>query len=129
MTPGFHADSLAAALTVNDLQKSVAWYRDAVGFAVDREIEREGKVASVALRAGGVRILLNQDNGAKGLDRVKGEGLSLMLTTHQRVDETADRIVALGGTLVTPPSDTPWGTRAFRVRDPDGFLLVITSEK
>jgi hypothetical protein len=31
-----------------------------------------------------VRILLNQDDGAKGFDRVKGEGFSLMFTTAQR---------------------------------------------
>jgi uncharacterized glyoxalase superfamily protein PhnB len=26
------------------------------------------------------------------------------------------------------PVDTPWGVRMFRVRDPDGFRLTISSE-
>src|SRR5215212_3313362 len=79
----FRARSLGASLTVKDLEKSVAWYRDVVGFTVDRQMERQGKVMSVAIKAGAVRILLNQDDGAKGTDRAKGEGFSLLLTTAQ----------------------------------------------
>lgn len=123
----FHARSLAASLTVRDLQTSVAWYQDALGFSIDRRIEREGQLRAVALRAGDVRILLNQDDGAKGLDRVKGEGFSLMITTSQDVDGIAARIRAAGGTLDSEPADMPWGPRAFRVRDPDGYRFAISS--
>lgn len=119
--------ALAASLTVRDLDTSVAWYRDALGFAIDRRIERDGRVTSVAVRAGDVRILLNQDDGAKGMDRVKGEGFSMMITTSQPVDDVAARIKAHGGTLDTEPADMPWGVRAFRVRDPDGFRYAISS--
>lgn len=119
--------SLAASLTVRDLDASVAWYTGALGFAVDRRMERDGKVSSVALRAGDVRILLNQDDGAKGLERAKGEGFSLMITTSGSVDEVAERIRAHGGTLDSEPADMPWGVRAFRVRDPDGYRLAVSS--
>jgi uncharacterized glyoxalase superfamily protein PhnB len=112
---------------VRDLQASLAWYQDALGFAVDRRIEREGQLRGVALRAGDVRILLNQDDGAKELDRVKGEGFSLMITTSQDVDGVAARIRAAGGTLDSEPADMPWGPRAFRVRDPDGYRFAISS--
>ena len=125
----FRARALGASLTVKDLQTSVAWYRDAVGFTVDHQYERDGAVRAVALKAGAVRILLNQDDGAKGSDRAKGEGISLMLTTAQDVDEIAKRIKAHGGTLLTEPADMPWGARAFRVQDPDGFKLAISSER
>lgn len=123
----FCASALAASLTVKDLRTSLAWYRDVVGFAVDREYEREGKLLSVALRAGDVRILLNQDDGAKGPDRAKGAGFSLMLTTAQDVDGVAERIRENGGTLDTEPADMPWGARAFRLQDPDGFRFAISS--
>lgn len=123
----FRASALAASLTVQDLRTSLAWYRDVVGFTVDREYEREGKLLSVALRAGDVRILLNQDDGAKGLDRAKGAGFSLMITTAQDVDGIARRIRENGGTLASEPADMPWGGRAFRLQDPDGFRLAISS--
>lgn len=125
----FRARALEASITVKDLDRSVAWYRDAVGFTVLRTYERDGKVMSVALVAGAVRILLNQDDGKKGWDRSKGEGMSLQLVTSQSVDAIAARIKSTGWTLDTEPTDMPWGTRAFRLRDPDGFRLSISSER
>ncbi|HEX6040423.1 VOC family protein [Longimicrobium sp.] len=123
----FQGKALMASLTVADLDTSVAWYRDAVGFVIDQQHERGGRVLSVSLRAGDVRILLNQDDGSRGADRAKGEGFSLMITTDGSVDEVAGRIKAHGGTLDSEPADAPWGGRAFRVRDPDGFRLAIAS--
>jgi uncharacterized glyoxalase superfamily protein PhnB len=125
----FHARGLAASLTVRDLQASLAWYCDVVGFTIDRRMEHEGKLRSVAVRAGDVRILLNQDDGAKGWDRAKGEGLSLMFTTDQSVDAIAERIKAGGGVLVSEPADMPWGARAFRTQDPDGFRFAFSQEQ
>ena len=120
--------ALSASLTVKDLAKSLAWYRDVLGFTVDQKIEHEGKLRAISLRAGDVRILINQDDGAHGLDRVKGTGFSLMITTSQSIDAIARRIVEQGGTLVSQPADTPWGARVFRVQDPDGFRFAISSQ-
>jgi uncharacterized glyoxalase superfamily protein PhnB len=125
----FRARTLQASMTVNDLQKSVAWYRDVVRFTVEHEYERDGKVLAVALKAGFVEILLTQDDGARGTDRVKGQGISLQFTTAQDIDEIAAGIKERGGVLVTEPADMPWGARMFRVRDPDGFALVFSSER
>jgi len=125
----FRVREMTASLTVKDLTQSVTWYRDLLGFTVDREIEREGKLRAVAVKAGAIRLLLNQDDGAKGFDRVKGEGFSLQFITSQSVDDIANRIKSHGGTLETEPADMPWGVRAFRVRDPDGFKFAISSER
>lgn len=125
----FRATALNASLTVRDLEKSVAWYHDMIGFAIDQKHERGGKPIAVSLKAGLVRILLNQDDGARGLDRKKGEGFSLQFTTSQSVDDIAARIRQAGGTLDSEPTDMPWGARAFRLTDPDGFRLVISSER
>jgi len=124
-----HGLSLSASLTVEDVQASVAWYRDVVGFAVEQEHERGGRLVAVSLRAGDVRILVGQDDGAKGWDRVKGEGFSMQITTDQNVDQIANRIRNAGGTLDSEPTDMPWGARAFRVRDPDGFRLVLSTSR
>ena len=123
----FRGRTLSVSLTVKDLQKSLAWYTDVMGFAIDRKIEREGKLRGVALKAGDVQLAINQDDGARGWDRVKGEGFSLRITTDQSVDEIANRIKKLGGTLDSEPADMPWGARIFRLRDPDGFKLTISS--
>jgi uncharacterized glyoxalase superfamily protein PhnB len=124
----FRGRALSASITATDLQKSLVWYRDVVGFTVQQEHEREGKVVAVSLIAGGVRLVLGQDDGAKGWDRVKGEGFSLMITTAQDVDALAQGIKERGGTLESEPADMPWGPRIFRVRDPDGFRIAISSQ-
>ena len=108
---------------------SLAWYCDVVGFTVDRKHEREGRLVAVSLKAGDVRILLGQDDGAKGLDRVKGAGFSLQITTAQNLDELASRIKEHGGNLLSEPADMPWGVWMFRVQDPDGFRFTISSER
>jgi len=125
----FHASTLSASLTMKDLGKSLAWYQEVLGFTIERKIEREGKLRGVALKAGDVRLSINQDDGAKGWNRVKGEGFSLRITTNQNIDELAKRIKEHGGTLESEPTDTPWGSRLFSLKDPDGFKLVISSPR
>jgi uncharacterized glyoxalase superfamily protein PhnB len=121
--------SLQASITVKELQASLTWYTEVLGFSVDQKYEREGVFFAVSLRSGSVRILLNQDNGKKGWDRVVGEGLSLMITTAQNIDDFANRAKAHGGKLESEPADMPWGARFFRLKDPDGVLYTISSER
>jgi uncharacterized glyoxalase superfamily protein PhnB len=123
----FRARALAASLTVKDLDKSLAWYRDVVGFTVSRTHEREGRVIAISLKAGSTELLIGRDDGAKGWDRIKGEGISLQFSTNQNIDDLAKRITDRGGVLESGPMDMPWGGRVFRLKDPDGFKLVISS--
>jgi catechol 2,3-dioxygenase-like lactoylglutathione lyase family enzyme len=123
-----NASSLSVSLTVKDVRASLAWYRDVLGFAVNQEYERGGALRAVSISAGVARVLLSQDDGAKGADRAKGDGISLMLTTAESIDEIAARVKSRGGTLDSEPADA-FGRRAFRLRDPDGFRLTISSEQ
>jgi uncharacterized glyoxalase superfamily protein PhnB len=122
------AQDLGASLTVADVRRSLAWYRDVLGFSLDREHERDGKLIAVSLRAGEVRILLTQEDGAKGVDRVKGHGFSLQITTAQDIDAIASNAKRAGAVLDSEPADA-WGVRVFRLRDPDGFRLVLSSPR
>ena len=123
-----NAESLEVSLTVADLRKSVDWYVSTLGFDVDRQHERSGTLVAVSLKAGNVRILLGQDDGSKGADRVKGEGFSFQITTRQDIDALARRAVDAGATLDTPPVDLFPGKRVFRLRDPDGFRIAVSSD-
>ena len=127
-TPAFEAQALGASLTVADLPRTVAWYRDVLAFTVAREYAPRGPLVAVALRAGAVELLLTQDNGAQGTERVKGQGFSLQFTTAQDIDALAAAIEARGGVLDDPPFDA-FGARAFRLRDPEGFKLVFSSPR
>jgi uncharacterized glyoxalase superfamily protein PhnB len=116
--------AVSPSLTVGDLDASLEWYRQ-VGFTVEELWEREGQVRGAVLVAGVGRLMLAQDDGAKGRDRVKGQGVRLYLTTTQDVDQVAASIKERGGELESEPADMPWGARAFTLVDPDGFLLTI----
>ena len=117
--------SVLISLTAKDLPQSVAWYRDVLGFTVDNIRERDGKPAAATVRSGTARIFLNQDDGGRGWQRVKGEGFAITFDTAQDVDAMAARIKTKGWTLAMEPADMPWGVRMLRVLDPDGYRLGI----
>src|SRR5215213_7515898 len=81
--------SLVPSLTVNDLQASIAWYRDILGFIVAEEYKQDDQVMGVRLQAGTVNFLLTQDDFAKGRDRQKGVGLRFFCMTAQDIDQLA----------------------------------------
>jgi uncharacterized glyoxalase superfamily protein PhnB len=113
---------------VADLQRSLAFYRDALGFTPRERWEKDGRLVGIELVAGSVRFWLGQDDWQKGRDRVKGVGFRMYCETAQDIDALAARARAGGGTIVEEPKDEPWGGRAFGVRDPDGFTITFASE-
>jgi uncharacterized glyoxalase superfamily protein PhnB len=120
--------SVMPALTVDDLDVSLSWYRDILGFHVSQEMkDDEDTLVGASLKAGSVEILLIQDDFARGRERLKGEGLRLYCTTVMDLDHLAQDIVARGGVLDQPPTDQPWGARDLAVTDPDGFRISIST--
>jgi uncharacterized glyoxalase superfamily protein PhnB len=121
------ATEISVSLTVNNLSKSTEWYTTILGFEVTQRHERNEKLMAVSLKSGSVRILLTQDDGAKGADRAKGDGFSMQLITPHDIDALAAHAKEHGVTLATEPATMPWGKRMFRLQDPDGFRYTISS--
>lgn len=128
-TAAIHSATLGCSLTCKDVAASIRYYHDAVGFAVDQTFERDGKVAGAIVSAGDIRIVLNQDDGQQGWERIKGQGFYLQINvpTYADVDAAAVRIKAAGGTLLSEPADRPWGARMFQFKDLDGFKLGVST--
>jgi len=120
--------SASPSFTVNDLDKSLGWYRDVLGFDVEETWKDDGKVIGVSLKAGDVSFMIGQDDWKKGRDRKKGEGFRMFCTTKKSVDDIAKRIESKGGTLDQGPTDQPWGARVISLTDPDGFKITIANE-
>ncbi len=51
----------------------------------------------------------------------------LYIEVGDNIDEVAARAKAAGVTLTSEPHDTEWGSRAFEVTEPSGFLLTLAS--
>ena len=118
--------SLSPALTADDLEKSLGFYVDGLGFTVKERWEEEGKLLGVMLVAGCCELGLSQDDWAKGRDRKKGVGFRIFAETAQNLDAIAARLRENG---VEPdgPKDEPWGARALTATDPDGFKITLTA--
>jgi catechol 2,3-dioxygenase-like lactoylglutathione lyase family enzyme len=120
--------SITPTFTANDLQASLAWYRDGLGFFVAERWEEGGRLEGVMLKAGACEFGLTQDDFAKGRDRAKGIGFRLWCSTTQDVDAIAARLRSFGGSIVEEPGER-YDTYGFTAQDPDGFRITIKRAK
>src|SRR6266542_2833440 len=121
------AKTLSPALTVDNLQRSVAFF-EGLGFGIEERWEEKGVLLGVTLRAGEARISLSQDDWEKGRDRQKGVGMRMIIETAQNIDQVAADAKKAGIVLDAEPHDTPWGSRAFDATEPSGFRVTISSK-
>jgi catechol 2,3-dioxygenase-like lactoylglutathione lyase family enzyme len=111
--------------TVDDLERSLRFYTEVLGFVVSDRWTEGGRLKGVLLKAGPSSLGLSQDDWAKGRGRKKGVGLSIWCQTTQDIDALAERIKASRGRLTEEPNDEPGLGRSLAVDDPDGFRLRI----
>jgi uncharacterized glyoxalase superfamily protein PhnB len=121
--------AVQVGFTVNDIQRSVKWYTEVMGFVMKEPWMRDGVMQGAEVQAGSVSVYLGQDDFAKGRDRIKGQGVRLYCETAQELDQIARDIESRGGTLDHPPQTQPWGTRDFGITDPDGFKITVASTR
>jgi catechol 2,3-dioxygenase-like lactoylglutathione lyase family enzyme len=110
-------------LLVSDLERSLAWYTDIMGFVVAEEMRRNGSLVAVRLKAGKVQFLLEQDTDRRP-DRPRGHSIRLYCATRQDVHKLAASIQMRGGTIQEAPDDSHGG-QDFAVLDPDGYAISI----
>lgn len=118
------ATSLMPSLTVNELNESLKFFKT-LGFEIEDRWEENGKLLGATLKANRVRIGLSQDDGKKGSNREKGVGMRMYFEAETDIDRLAANVKAAGIPLKGEPHDTEWGSRAFDVVEPSGFLLTI----
>lgn len=112
-------------LFVEDLPRSLEFYRDRLGFETAGEAQADGRVFWCRLRRGGASIMLQQAEAEDGPAQSRGRGVALYLVCDD-VDalrqEFVDRGVALG-----EPEITEYGMKQVFVPDPDGYSVCFES--
>ncbi len=118
--------SLRFELFVADLDATVAFYRSAFNFSLVRD-ERTSDSPYVSMERDEVRL------GAVGgpfvvapADRRPPTGVELVLEVDD-VERERERLVEVGWPLYEDLQHRPWGLTDFRVLDPSGYLLRVTS--
>jgi uncharacterized glyoxalase superfamily protein PhnB len=125
-TTKLQAKTLVPSVTANDMTKSVRFYTEGLGFAIQEEWKEEGVLKGVMLEAGKIMLGVSQDDFSKGKDRVKGVGARLHIETDQDIEALARQVKEAGFTLDSEPGKLAWGPVGFSVTDPDGFKLTIS---
>ncbi len=98
---------------VHDLQKSLGYYRDVLGYKVDWQDGKPADFASVS-RGDGVLFLCQGCQGTPG---------AWAMYIARDVDKLHREITGKGARVRLPPTDMPWGLREMHVSDLDGNVL------
>lgn len=121
-------------LGVSNLDRSVLFYRDGLGWPTEGIVGREFAHGAVAFfdLSGGLKLALwSQDDIAHdtGLRKTATSPTAFSLGHNVAEKPEVDRIMALaegaGAELVKAPQDTFYGGYAGYFRDPDGHLWEI----
>ncbi|HSK93018.1 MAG TPA: VOC family protein [Candidatus Angelobacter sp.] len=123
------ATSLFPMLSVESLDRSLAFYRDTLGGEVTYRFPSDGMPAFVVLRIGTSDLGLGLIGASppihgRPLRPATGHRVELCVYVHD-VDEAVDALRADGTPVLTEPVDQPWGERLAYVEDPDGNLVMI----
>jgi catechol 2,3-dioxygenase-like lactoylglutathione lyase family enzyme len=114
-------------LGVEDLERSVRFYRDGLGFP---QMESPPEVAFFTLNGTWLglygRAALAEDAGvsAEG-SGFEGFALAHNVTSEAEVDRVIDQALAAGATLAKPAQKVFWGGYSGYFRDPDGHLWEV----
>ena len=108
--------------TVNDIERSVRFYTEVLGFIVIEQMSDGAALQGVLLKAGTCKLGLSQDDWAKGRDRKKGEGVRIWCNTVQDIDALAVRIRGAGGVLSDEPKNQLDGDESISVGDGSGRI-------
>jgi catechol 2,3-dioxygenase-like lactoylglutathione lyase family enzyme len=119
---------LRVALTAEDYDRTLAFYRDVLGLPLLETWDEAGGRGAV-LDAGRATLEVLSASHADLVDRIEtGEPIGTRVRLALEVDdsaETAEKLVAAGAELVGGPVVTPWAHRNVRLRDPDGMQLTL----
>jgi catechol 2,3-dioxygenase-like lactoylglutathione lyase family enzyme len=122
-------------LAVKDLEKSVAFYRDGLGWKTDGIVGHEfenGAVAFFNLSNGLMLALwpqtsMEQDAGlpAGGPSIPPSFSLGHNVNSKGEVDSVLAKAMAAGAKVISPAKDKSWGGYTAYFADPDGHLWEV----
>ena len=129
----------ASFLPQTDPEASLAFYRDALGFEVRKDVGYNG-LRWITVGPPGqpnTSIVLYPPAASPGVTdeekrtiaemMAKGTYAIALLATHD-LEAAFERIVASGAEVVEEPTDQPYGVRDCAVRDPAGNLLRVQQQ-
>ena len=114
-------------LGVNNLEKSVAFYRDGLGFP---KMDSEPEVAFFTLNGSWLGLYLRDALAQDALVPAESSGFIGFTLAHNvaselEVDQVLELALSAGATLAKPAQKVSWGGYSGYFKDPDGFLWEV----
>lgn len=117
-------------LIVADMEKSLKFYRDVLGFTVSRTVPDKAPFIFAWMKRGEADIFLNQhmppQPGQPDLfaGRQIGGTLSMYIAV-EGIDELLKTVEGQGVKIAVPLHKEFYGMKEFAVFDPDGYLIIF----
>jgi len=120
--------SVTPNLVVRDMSKSLAFYRDLLGFKVAMNVPEAEPFVFAGLDRDGVPVFLNDVRATlddhPDMATVPPGGTATLFFDITGVDELHDQIKSKTK-IVMPLKTQFYGMREFSVKDPDGHLITF----
>ena len=115
--------AIAPQFLVDDLKRSIDYYRERLGFELDYVYD--DFYASVSRDGCAIHLKDAPKIQADRAHRKENEHLDVSIAV---VDAAAlhDELRARGAIITKPLEDRPWACRDFYVEDPDGYILCFS---
>jgi catechol 2,3-dioxygenase-like lactoylglutathione lyase family enzyme len=124
----YELKKLTPNLIVSDVARSIAFYRDVLGFTVGATVPDEAPYVFAAVQSGAVEIFLNAPEPAVAeYPAFKGRPIGGTLTLFIEVVDIAAVHAALESRVkIVMPYEHKWyGVTEFAFEDPDGYLITF----
>lgn len=132
-SPGYHdatmetpkptLTGIAPQFLVDDLDRSIRYYQNRLGFVVD--FQYEDFYASVSRDGCAIHLKTAPKSEVDREHRHREEHLDAFITVHGAA-ALHDEMEGRGAAIVKALEERPWACRDFYVADPDGYLLCFS---
>ena len=123
-----HLTKLTPNLIVADVSRSIAFYRDVLGFSVQATVPDAAPYVFAIVQSGPVEIYLNApEPAAAEYPAFKGRPIGGTLTLFIQVDDVRAAHEALTDRVeIVMPLEKKWyGVTEFAFLDPDGYIITF----
>src|ERR1043166_2878336 len=127
-TMPFNFTKLTPNLIVADIDRSIAFYRDVLGFTVTRTVPEEGPFVFATVECGPIEIFFNAPGPAvEEYPAFKDRPIGGTLTQFIQMTGIRAMHAQLPGNVnIVMPLEKKWyGVTEFAITDPDGYLITF----
>lgn len=126
-------NSLTPNLMVNDVEETIEYYTDILGFTLLRTVPEQGKLDWAMVKQNDVLMMFQSAKSLKNsLPRLKGEKPGGGLTFYIKVDDITQlhaQLTENGAEIISELDKTFYDTLEFSIVDVNGYVLTFSEEQ